>query len=98
MLSLTSCDESGSQCTSYGEPVTTQRCRMGVGVVLVLALQQGSDGAPDQLVPTATHPVTPPASIAVEPSRQFVFLSVVSDRPGFGWLGQVSSPALLAGP
>lgn len=28
----------------------------------------------------------PPAAIRVEPLREFYFLSVISDRPGFGWL------------
>lgn len=36
----------------------------------------------------------PPATILVAPLTQFYFLSVSSDRPGFGWLdGLVSTPA-----
>lgn len=27
----------------------------------------------------------PPATIAVTPLKQCYFLSVISDRPGFGW-------------
>jgi hypothetical protein len=35
---------------------------------------------------TVTDLSAPPAAISVEPLREFYFLSVSSDRPGFGWL------------
>jgi hypothetical protein len=31
----------------------------------------------------------PPAGITVQPLREFCFLSVISDRPGFGWLAPI---------
>ena len=40
-------------------------------------------------------PSTPSASIAVKPLKQFYFLSVISDRPGFGWLSDVSVSRLI---
>jgi len=42
---------------------------------------------------TTTNWPAPPATIAVQPLREFYFLSVLSDRPGFGWLaGLVTTP------
>jgi hypothetical protein len=35
---------------------------------------------------TTTNLGTPPTTISVQPLREFYFLSVISDRPGFGWL------------
>ncbi|MBU0493582.1 MAG: hypothetical protein KKB13_17190, partial [Chloroflexi bacterium] len=37
----------------------------------------------------------PPASIPVQPLQEFYFLSVSSDRPGFGWLGDLGAPHTL---
>ena len=31
----------------------------------------------------------PPPAVAVQPLREFYFLSVISDQPGFGWLDQL---------
>ncbi|MBI4731137.1 MAG: hypothetical protein HY781_03225 [Chloroflexi bacterium] len=47
--------------------------------------------------------VTPPAAIQVHPIEEFHFLSVISDRPGFGWLADISvaiepPPAVTAPP
>jgi len=33
----------------------------------------------------------PPEQIVVRPLREFIFLSVISDRPGFGWLADIVS-------
>ena len=35
---------------------------------------------------TTTSSDAPPAAITVQPLVEFYFLSVISDRPGFGWL------------
>jgi len=35
---------------------------------------------------TTTNLSAPPTTITVQPLREFYFLSVISDRPGFGWL------------
>ena len=35
---------------------------------------------------TTTHMSALPAAISVQPLTEFYFLSVISDRPGFGWL------------
>ncbi|MGB9593617.1 MAG: hypothetical protein ACPL7R_05730, partial [Anaerolineae bacterium] len=40
---------------------------------------------------TSDHPATPPAAITVAPVREFCFLSVISDRPGFGWLENITA-------
>jgi|GEM_PF-2775726 len=37
----------------------------------------------------------PPASIPVQPLQEFYFLSVISDRPGFGWLGDLGASHAL---
>ncbi len=42
--------------------------------------------ARDQLDIGRQDLAAPPATIAVEPRYEFYFLSVISDRPGFGWL------------
>jgi hypothetical protein len=34
---------------------------------------------------------TPPASISILPLQEFYFLSVISDRPGFGWLADLTT-------
>ncbi len=40
---------------------------------------------------TATNPSTPPTTISVQPLREFYFLSVINDRPGFGWLAGIAT-------
>ena len=42
-----------------------------------------------QLAISTTDLSAPPAAIRVEPLREFCFLSVISDRPGFGWLDDI---------
>ncbi len=37
----------------------------------------------------------PPAAVSVQPLQEFYFLSVISDRPGFGWLGDLRAPHAL---
>lgn len=68
------------------EGIATNASFKDIGL-LVLALQPGVGGDAAGLVGNETRLVTPPGSLAIEPLTEFVFLSVVSDRPGFGWLG-----------
>lgn len=42
---------------------------------------------------TTTGLGVPPASIPVQPLKEFYFLSVISDRPGFGWLAGIAAHA-----
>ncbi|MFQ6059280.1 MAG: hypothetical protein ACE5MB_10440, partial [Anaerolineae bacterium] len=49
-----------------------------------LADAQGS------LVTNTTELSAPPTTITVQPLRQFYFLSVISDRPGFRWLAGIA--------
>lgn len=53
------------------------------------------DGALDV---ARTTSAAPPDTLQVESLRQFLFLSVVSDRPGFGWLADIGSAARVARP
>jgi len=42
---------------------------------------------------TTTDLSVPPATIPVQPLTEFYFLSVISDRPGFGWLAGLGGEA-----
>ena len=42
---------------------------------------------------TTTRSGAPPAVITVQPLVEFYFLSVISDRPGFGWLEGIAVAA-----
>jgi hypothetical protein len=46
---------------------------------------------PEQLFPASERLDRPPAQIVVRPLREFIFLSVISDRPGFGWLAGIAA-------
>jgi len=46
---------------------------------------------PERLFPAAERLDRPPEQIVVRPLREFIFLSVISDRPGFGWLADIVS-------
>ncbi len=39
----------------------------------------------------STRLSSPPSGISVAPLQEFYFLSVISDRPGFGWLADLST-------
>lgn len=56
-----------------------------------IALTRFAD-AGGTLATTAHTLATPPAAITVRPVREFYFLSVISDRPGFGWLENLNAP------
>ncbi len=43
---------------------------------------------------TTTDSSTPPPSLSIQPLREFCFLSVISDRPGFGWLADIAITSL----
>jgi len=47
--------------------------------------------AHDSVAITTTNPSIPPTTISVQPLREFIFLSVISDRPGFGWLAGIAT-------
>jgi hypothetical protein len=44
---------------------------------------------PERLVIFTENKSAPPESILVQPLKQFYFLSVLSDRPAFGWLADL---------
>jgi len=44
---------------------------------------------PERLAIFTENKSAPPESILVQPLKQFYFLSVISDRPGFGWLSDL---------
>jgi hypothetical protein len=44
---------------------------------------------PERLSIFTENKTAPPESILVRPIKQFYFLSVISDRPGFGWLADL---------
>jgi hypothetical protein len=46
---------------------------------------------PERLAIFTESKSVPPESILVRPIKQFYFLSVISDRPGFGWLADITS-------
>jgi alpha-N-arabinofuranosidase len=46
---------------------------------------------PERLAIFTESKSMPPESILVRPIKQFYFLSVISDRPGFGWLADITS-------
>lgn len=48
-------------------------------------------GAQDTVAITSTNPDLPPVAIPVQPLREFCFLSVISDQPGFGWLADLEA-------
>jgi hypothetical protein len=82
--------------TSIGEDIIALWSNAEAALDLALALRDptcfqevtltrfADSGGP--LTITAANLSTPPTNITVQPLREFYFLSVISDRPGFGWL------------
>ena len=94
-VTLTLGEESGDA------PLPSQGGGWGVGrrvsgqfkevVLTTLAASLPRADLPEQLFPTSERLDRPPESIVVRPLRDFIFLSVISDRSGFGWLTDIAS-------
>jgi len=102
-VTLTLSEEGGgAPLPSQGEPVlSSPKEGWGAGgrlsgqfkEVTLTTLAAGLPRAalPEQIGPVSEQLDRPPESIVVRPLREFLFLSVISDRPGFGWLANIAS-------
>jgi hypothetical protein len=61
-------------------------------VVVTRIAATGADGT--EVGITLGRPAAPPSTLTVLPLKEVFFLSVTSDRPGFGWLGSIGSAPL----